>query len=121
MRILIVDDYPGAAESTLLLLELLGHECKTALDGQSALAAFASFDAEIVILDIGLPALSGYEVAREMRARPGAKRVFIAALTGWSAAEDRIRSMAAGIDMHVQKPPTRAILEKIVSTATGAS
>lgn len=120
MRILIVDDYPGAAESTRTLLELLGHECSTALDGQGALRVLESFQPELVILDIGLPDLSGYEVAREIRARAAAKRVFIAAMSGWSAAEDRVRSLAAGIDVHVQKPPTRAMLEQLVASAAGA-
>ena len=120
MRILIVDDYPGAAESTRALLELLGHDCRTAHDGQSALGSLTSFDADLVILDIGLPDLSGYEVAREIRTRAAGKRIFIAALTGWSAAEDRVRSLASGIDLHVQKPPTRAILEQIVSSADAA-
>lgn len=117
MRILIVDDYPGAAEGTRVLLELMGHQGKTALDGTSALAAVEAFDPELVILDIGLPDLSGYEVARAIRARNSGKRVYIAAITGWGAAEDRVRSLAAGIDEHIEKPPSRTILESVISSA----
>src|SRR5438128_12338022 len=101
MRVLIVDDYPGSVDASQLLLELLGHECRTAMDGASALQQFRAFEPDIVLLDIGLPDLSGYEVAREIRAgEQRGKRVFIAAMTGWATSEDRVRSLASGIDLH---------------------
>ena len=117
MRILIVDDYPGAAEASKVLLQLLGHECSTATTGQGALDELAQFDADVVLLDIGLPDLSGYEVARAIRANATSKRVFIAALTGWATAEDRVRSLAAGIDLHLEKPPSRPALESVIKAA----
>jgi DNA-binding response OmpR family regulator len=119
MRVLIVDDYPGAVEATKLLLELLGHECRTAVDGKAALEALATFVPDVVLLDVGLPDLSGYEVAREIRARTAGRRVFIAALTGWANAEDRILSLAAGIDLHLEKPAYLESLERILAAAQG--
>jgi DNA-binding response OmpR family regulator len=117
MKILVVDDYPGAAFASRMLFELLGHECHEATTGSQALAALDSFDPDAVVLDLGLPDVSGYDIARQIRARPRAQRVFIAALTGWATSDDRVRSLAAGIDLLLLKPPTREMLELIVRSA----
>jgi DNA-binding response OmpR family regulator len=116
MRVLVVDDYPGAADAACLLLRLLGHEPLAATTGEQALKHAASFAPDIVVLDLGLPDMSGFDVARVLRQRPG-KRVFIAALSGSSSHEDRGRGREAGIDMHVLKPATADNLGKILTAA----
>jgi two-component system CheB/CheR fusion protein len=118
MRVLVVDDYPAAAEAACILLGMLGHETKAALTGESALAQAETFAPHAVILDIGLPDLSGYEVARELRARPNGDQVYIAALTGWDQPEDRAKSRAAGIDLHVLKPASAEKLVEILGHVT---
>lgn len=105
-RILIVDDNTDAMESLRLLLELEGHTVDVASDGASALSVAASFQPEVVLLDIGLPGLNGYEVAQRLRARPEGPSLKIVAVTGWGAYEDRVRSRRAGIDAHLVKPLT---------------
>lgn len=117
MRILVVDDYPTAAEVACVLLRLLGHETRAALTGRDALAQAETFHPDAVILDIGLPDLSGYEVARALRASPHGHDVFIAALTGWDQPEDRQKSAAAGFDLHVLKPASAEKLVEIVRLA----
>jgi PAS domain S-box-containing protein len=102
-RILIVDDNVDAAHTLDAFLKELGHETHVVYDGAAAIAAFEAFKPQIVLLDIGLPGLSGYEVARQLRARQP-KGVKIVAVTGWGSAEDRRQSAEAGFDLHVVKP-----------------
>ena len=102
-RVLIVDDNVDAAHTLDLLLRALGHETRAVHDGNEALAAFDEFGPNIVLLDIGLPGISGYEVARLLRAR-GRHGVRIVALTGWGQPDDRRRSSEAGFDLHLVKP-----------------
>jgi len=103
-RILVVDDNVDAAESTALLLQLEGHEVRTAFDGPQALEAAQTFRPQIVLLDIGLPRLDGYEVARRLRALPELGTPLLVAMTGYGQAEDRDRSRSAGFDEHLVKP-----------------
>ena len=115
-RILIVDDYPDAAESACVLYALMGYECRVAFKGFDALAVALAFDPDIVILDIGLPDISGYEVAKVLRkSRDG--RTHLVALTGWGAREDRVRALAAGFDQHVVKPADGGKLRDIIRIA----
>lgn len=116
MRVLVVDDYPGAADVVCVLLRLLGHESCAALTGEQALAAVASFDPDVIVLDLGLPDRSGLDVARTVRAR-AVRRPFIAAMTGSAANDDRVHSLAAGIDMHVLKPASADNLTRIINAA----
>ncbi len=117
MKVLVVDDYPGAAAAAVLLLELLGHECRAAVTGTDALAQHLAFEPDLIILDIGLPDVSGYEVARQIRERDNGRRVFIAAMTGWATPDERIKSLAVGIDTHVLKPPRIEIFERVLGAA----
>jgi two-component system, OmpR family, response regulator len=117
MRVLIVDDYHDAAEASALLLDIMGHETCIAKSGAEALEQFDVYRPDILLLDIGLPDLSGYEVAREVRLRDRGRSIFIVALTGWGSETDRATSVAAGIDMHVLKPPTGAKFEEIFAAA----
>jgi CheY-like chemotaxis protein len=112
-RILIVDDNADAAESLALLLRMGGHEVRTAHDGPAALADARAFPPEVVFLDIGLPGMSGYDVARALRSAEG-KQAMIIALTGYGQAEDRRRCEEAGFDMHLVKPVDMADLHRVL-------
>jgi PAS domain S-box-containing protein len=103
-RILIADDNGDAADSLALMLELLGHATATTHDGQEALQVAESFHPDIVVLDIGMPRLNGYEAARKIREHPWGEKAVLIALTGWGQEEDRRRSREAGFDHHLVKP-----------------
>jgi len=115
-RVLIVDDYPDAAEATCMLFTRLGHQCHCAINGEHALDEARTFLPDIVILDIGLPDLSGYDVARALRQRYGSG-VYLAALTGWGQPEDRRHAIDAGFDQHIVKPATAQVLCELISAA----
>ncbi|MCD6042270.1 MAG: chemotaxis protein methyltransferase CheR [Burkholderiales bacterium] len=103
-RILVVDDNVDAAESTAAFLRLEGHEVKAVHDGLQALASLKVFDPHVVVLDIGLPGLDGYAVARQLRERGDTSHVLLIALTGYGQKEDRVRAGDAGFDYHFVKP-----------------
>ena len=103
-RILVVDDNQDSAESLTILLKLAGHETHTAYDGLEAVEAAATFRPDVILLDIGLPKLNGYEVARKIREQPWGKNMVLVALTGWGQEEDRRRSQEAGFNHHLTKP-----------------
>lgn len=103
-RVLVVDDNVDAAASLSELLELWGHEVRTAFDGPHALGTAREWRPEIVLLDIGLPGMDGYEVAQNLRREPATARTCLVALTGYGAEEDRRRSQEAGFDDHLTKP-----------------
>jgi CheY-like chemotaxis protein len=116
-RVLVVDDNADAAESLGMLLEVSGNAVRIAYDGLEALEAAGDFDPEIVLLDIGMPKMSGYEVARRLRAERGAS-VLIVAITGWGQEDDRRRAREAGFDHHFTKPVDyEALLELIEGEA----
>jgi CheY-like chemotaxis protein len=115
-RILIVDDNRDAAASLAMLLQLTGNDTETAFDGPAALDVAASFKPDVVLLDIGLPGLSGYEVARRMRQEPWGKAAKLVAVTGWGQLEDRQRSQEAGFDAHMVKPVDHDLLAKILAS-----
>jgi CheY-like chemotaxis protein len=116
-RVLVVDDYPDAAESACMLLGLLGHDCRAATCGEEALMEAARFEPDIAILDIGLPDLSGFELARELRKQSGGRPLYLAAVTGWGQPEDRIRAFTAGFNHHVLKPADQSKLKTILELA----
>ena len=103
-RVLVVDDNVDAAESTAAFLRLEGHEVKAVHDGLQALASLKVFDPHVVVLDIGLPGLDGYAVARQLRERGDTNHVLLIALTGYGQKEDRARAAEAGFDYHYVKP-----------------
>jgi DNA-binding response OmpR family regulator len=115
-RVLIVDDYPDAAEAACILLTLLGQECRFATCGEDALREAAAFEPDVAIVDIGLPDVSGLEVARRLRER-GGHAMSLAALTGWGQPEDRIKALAAGFDHHVLKPADMTKLAHVIELA----
>jgi two-component system OmpR family response regulator len=114
-RVLLVDDSVDAAEAMSMLLETLGHEVRTLHDGPSALAAVDEFAPEVVILDIGLPGMDGFEIAREMRLRPVTKAALMIALTGYGGESDRQKSRDAGFDYHLVKPVSFTAIEDVIA------
>ena len=114
-RILVVDDNVDSAQTLARLLKMFGHETFTANDGGEAVEAAEEHRPEVILLDIGLPVLNGYDVARTIRDRPWGGEVVIVALTGWGQEEDRRRSKEAWIDHHLVKPVDPSALEKILS------
>jgi len=117
MRILVVDDNRDAAISLATLLQITGHEASTAHDGPAALAAIERLRPEVVLLDIGLPRVNGYEVCRRIRAQPWGNGVTLIALTGWGQEEDRRKSDDAGFDGHLVKPVEYAPLVAMIDSA----
>jgi CheY-like chemotaxis protein len=105
LRVLVVEDAEEAAELLKILLELWGHDVRVAHDGPAALAAFRIHQPEVILLDIGLPGMNGYDVAAQLRQQQGRNRPLIVALTGYGGEEDKRRSVAAGCDSHLTKPP----------------
>lgn len=114
-RILVVDDHSDAAESLSELLELTGHDVHTVHDGLAALDAAESLRPDAVLLDIGLPGMSGYDIARQIRRQPWGRRLLLVALTGWGQAKDRRRSREAGFDRHLVKPIDFGELEELLA------
>jgi two-component system CheB/CheR fusion protein len=120
-RILVVDDNRDAAASLAMLLGLLGNETRLAHDGPGALEAAHLFKPEVVFLDIGLPGMDGYEVARRLRERPELAGTVLAALTGWGQEEDRRRAQEAGFDHHLTKPADPAALQQLLAALKPAA
>jgi two-component system CheB/CheR fusion protein len=103
-RILVVDDNRDSADSLAMLLRLVGHDVRTVHDGRQALVVAATYRPDLVLLDIGLPGMDGFTVARQMRSQPELAGVVLVALTGYGSEEDRRRSQAAGFNYHLVKP-----------------
>ena len=120
-RILVVDDNVDAATTLQLLLKSLGHEACTAYDGQHALGMAAAFRPDVVLLDIGMPGLDGYEVARRLREMSRDRALRIIAVTGWGQEADRKRSRDAGFDVHLVKPVDPALLTSVIASTNGAT
>ncbi len=114
LRILVVDDNQDSARTLARLLKLLGHETRLANDGGEAVLAAEAYRPEVILLDIGLPVMNGYDVAKTIRARPWGQTMSIVALTGWGQAGDRERSKEAGFDHHLVKPVDITLLEKLL-------
>ncbi|HZX79517.1 MAG TPA: response regulator, partial [Lysobacter sp.] len=114
-RVLVVDDNADALLMLEALLGLEGYEVRGAGDGESALALLDAFVPDVALLDIGLPGMSGYELAARLRADARSARTRLVALTGWGREEDRARAHAAGFDAHLTKPVDPAMLLRLVA------
>ncbi|MUV12836.1 response regulator [Noviluteimonas gilva] len=112
-RILVLDDNRDAADTLAMMLEILGHEVTRLYDPHAAVAEVERFDPDLVFLDIGMPSLSGYELARQLRAQPDGGRRVLVAVTGWGQPDDRRRTAEAGFDHHLVKPPDLDIVRSI--------
>lgn len=117
-RVLVVEDSPDARQSLRLLLELAGHQVETSEDGPSGLAKLRTFQADVALIDLGLPGMDGYAVARELRSRPDTRAIRLVAVTGYGQAEDRRRALAAGFDQHVTKPVDATMLDDLLGRPT---
>jgi CheY-like chemotaxis protein len=115
LRVLVVDDNIDAADTLGALLDMNGHATRVANDGYQAIEMAQEFQPQVVFLDIGLPGMNGYEVARKLRELPGMDRAFLVALTGWGTREDRERSSEAGFDHHLTKPADMNAVETLLS------
>lgn len=112
-RALVVDDNQDSADTLAMMLELFGHDTRRLYDPRAAAELVEAFAPEVVFLDIGMPGLSGYDVARTLRAGPGGDHLVLVAVTGWGQPEDRRRTLDAGFDHHLVKPPEMAAIRRI--------
>lgn len=118
-RLLIVDDLKDTADSLAMLLSMKGYDVYTAYDGEEAIAAAAKLRPEVVLLDIGMPKLNGYDACRHIRAQPWGERMFIVALTGWGQDDDRRATEEAGFDHHMVKPVDPSELMRLLASLPG--
>jgi len=115
-RLLIVDDLRDSADSLAMLLNVMGHEVHTAYDGEDGVNAAAKLQPDVILLDIGMPKLNGYDACRLIRQRPGGEKMFLVALTGLGQEDDRRRTMEAGFDDHMVKPVDIAALLALLTS-----
>jgi len=115
-KILVVDDNHDSALSLAMMLSIMGHDTRTAHDGESALATAETFLPDVVLLDIGLPKLNGYEVAQRIRGNAWGASMYLIAITGWGQEEDRQRSREVGLNLHMVKPVEPAALEELLAS-----
>jgi CheY-like chemotaxis protein len=120
-KILVADDDQDSAESLALLFQLMGHDVRAAQSGLAAIDVAAEFRPDLIVLDIGMPGLDGYEVCRRIRQHDWAQTIVIAALTGWSRDEDRDRSEQAGFNHFLVKPVDPKALEDLIAGVTRAA
>jgi len=114
-RILVVDDHVDGATALAMMFNFYGHETQIAYSGPDALEAAVQFKPEVVFLDIGLPGMDGYEVAKRFRTDCGVRDAFLVAMTGWGTERDRERSRAAGFDEHLTKPIEPSTFEELLT------
>jgi len=114
-RILVVDDNEDAASTLAMLLQLTGNEVHTACDGLEAVKAVAELHPDIVLMDIGMPKLNGYDAARRIRGHVSGKDTFLIAVSGWGQEEDKLRCANAGFNAHMTKPVDVSALTKLLS------
>lgn len=115
LRVLLVDDNADSADGLAMLLELEGHEVRVAYDGASALETARTFRPHVALLDIGMPIMDGYELARRLHAAPETKETFLVAMTGWGQEEDQLRVRKAGFSRHLVKPFDPAAVERLLA------
>lgn len=121
MKIVIADDNRDSADTMAMLLEAAGHEVHVAYDGAQAVEIAGRTRPEVILLDIGMPKMNGFECARAIRGQPWAAGTLLIALTGWGQEEDKRRAIEAGFDRHLTKPVDRAMLEGALRPQQGAS
>jgi CheY-like chemotaxis protein len=119
-RVLVVDDNRAAAEMMTLVVRMLGNEVRTASDGQEALELAAAFLPDVILMDLGMPRMNGFEAALKIRQQGWGKTMKLVALTGWGQETDKQRTKEAGFDHHLVKPAEPAELQRILSLSTGS-
>ncbi|KQY54701.1 hypothetical protein ASD14_00380 [Lysobacter sp. Root494] len=119
LRVLVVDDNRDAADTLATMVRLLGHDAEALYDPQVVEAAVARMTPDLIFLDLGMPGRSGFDVARSLRAHPQGRDVRLVAVTGWGQAEDRRRSLDAGFDQHLVKPPDLDTVKQLCTSQQG--
>jgi CheY-like chemotaxis protein len=114
-KVLIADDNRDAAESLAMLLQLEGHEITVVHDGHEAIAAFDSVRPDAALLDIGMPGMDGYEIARHIRRSPHGRSVLLIAVTGWGQDTDKTQALQAGFNHHFTKPVEPDVLAALLA------
>jgi CheY-like chemotaxis protein len=114
-RILVVDDNVDAAQSLAMMLEIAGHATHLAFDGAEAVDVAGAVRPEVILMDIGMPRLNGYDACRRIRSEPWGGGILMVALTGWGQTDDQLRSEEAGFDHHLVKPVEPAALEALLA------
>lgn len=114
-RILVVDDNRDGATSLAEMLGIMGNETQTAFDGVEAVAVAEAFKPDVILMDIGMPKLNGYEACHRIREQPWGRNMVIVAQTGWGQDDDKLKSQDAGFDFHLIKPVDPAALEKMLA------
>ena len=120
-RVLVVDDNRDSVETLSMLLKIKGHDARMASNGEQALTEADDYRPHVVVLDLSLPGMDGYEVARQLRDRPYGTKMVIVALTGWSGKDVRTKAAKAGFDFHLLKPVDWPDLEKVLESAPAAT
>jgi CheY-like chemotaxis protein len=114
-RVLIADDEQDMADSLGMLLQLDGHDVRVVHDGQEALVVVSSFQPDVALLDISMPNMDGYEIARRIRADSAGARMILIALTGWGQQRDKDSAREAGFDVHLVKPVDHSKLQQVLA------
>lgn len=117
-KILIIDDGVSAAEMLALFFQLEGFEVRTAYNGEDGVQAAAEMLPDVILLDLAMPVMSGFDAARSIRSNPALKDSFLVALTGWGDDDDRLKTKAAGFDKHIEKPVDPGILRQMLADFT---
>jgi CheY-like chemotaxis protein len=117
--VLVVDDNRDAADTLAAMVRMLGHQAQALYDPQAVEAAVQGVQPDLVFLDLGMPGRSGFDVARSLRATSGAQAPRLVAVTGWGQAEDRRRSLDAGFDLHLVKPPELETVKQLCASQQG--
>jgi CheY-like chemotaxis protein len=121
LRVLIVDDNKDAADTLSQLLTSMNQDVCTVYDGPAAIAAARTFQPELVLLDIGMPEISGYEVVRALRSEKSLTKPVMVAVTGWGQGSDREQAMDAGFDYHFVKPMSEKLLRTLLTDSAGSA
>jgi CheY-like chemotaxis protein len=116
MKVMVVDDNRDAATTLSMLIEVLGHEVRTAFDGEEALLVACAFRPALVLMDLGMPGMDGYEACRQMRGQPWGVKMTAVAVTGWGQADVRRNATLAGFDQHWVKPVSPALIASTLNS-----
>ena len=121
LRVMVVDDNHDTADVLAAILKLSGHDVRSLYDGPSAIKTALEFLPHVILMDVGLPQLDGYEVAKKIRELPTIKDVVMVAVTGYAGTVDRVKSYQAGFNNHLAKPASVEDVQRILATVAAAA